>query len=122
MRLLLCSVGLAVCPVLAVCQRSVPANLSLADAVALARANNPVYRQAINDRAPAAWGVRSAWSTLLVSSVSASGGRERVRRPRPADVSHVELLTERLHGVVQLRHRAGLDDTVETFCEKFDVR
>jgi outer membrane protein len=74
MRLLLCSVGLAVCPVLAVCQRSVPANLSLADAVALARANNPVYRQAINDRAPAAWGVRSAWSTLLVPSVSASGG------------------------------------------------
>src|SRR5438477_10758870 len=74
MRLLLCSVGLAVCPVLAVCQRTVPANLSLADAVTLARANNPVYRQAINDRAPAAWGVRSAWSTLLVPSVSASGG------------------------------------------------
>src|SRR6266487_4208183 len=74
MRLLLSSVGLAVCPVLAVCQRSVPANLSLADAVALARANNPVYRQVINDRAPAAWAVRSAWSTLLVPSVSASGG------------------------------------------------
>src|SRR6266581_3622916 len=74
MRLLLCSVGLAVSPVLAVCQRSVPANLSLADAVALARANNPVYRQVINDRAPAAWAVRSAWSTLLVPSVSASGG------------------------------------------------
>jgi outer membrane protein len=74
MRLLLCSVGLAVCPVLAVCQRPVPANLSLADAVTLARANNPVYRQAINDRAPAAWGVRSAWATMLVPSVSASGG------------------------------------------------
>ena len=74
MRLLLCSVGLAVCPVLAVCQRTVPANLSLADAVTLARANNPLYRQAINDRAPAAWGVRSAWSTMLVPSVSASGG------------------------------------------------
>jgi outer membrane protein len=74
MRLLLCSVGLAVCPVLAVCQHPVPATLSLADAITLARANNPVYRQAINDRAPAAWAVRSAWSTMLVPSVSASGG------------------------------------------------
>jgi len=74
MRLLLCSVGLAVCPVLAVCQRPVPATLSLADAVTLARANNPFYRQAINDRAPAAWGVRNAWSSMLVPSVSASGG------------------------------------------------
>src|SRR5207253_2313116 len=74
MRLLLCSVGLAVCPVLAVCQHPVPANLSLADAVTLARPNSPLYRQAINDRGPAAWGVRSAWSTLLVPSVSASGG------------------------------------------------
>ena len=74
MRLLLCSVGLAVCPVLAVCQRPVPAQLSLADAITLARANNPLYRQAINDRAPAAWAVRSAWSTMLVPSVSASGG------------------------------------------------
>ena len=74
MRLLLCSVGLAVCPVLAVCQRPVPAHLSLADAITLARANNPLYRQAINDRAPTAWAVRSAWSTMLVPSVSASGG------------------------------------------------
>src|SRR5213082_1370728 len=74
MRLLLCSVGLAVCPVLAVCQRPVPATLSLADAIALARANSPLYRQAINDRAPAAWAARSAWSTMLVPSVSASGG------------------------------------------------
>ena len=71
MRLLLCSVGLAVCPVLAVCQRPVPAQLSLADAITLARANNPLYRQAINDRAPAAWAARSAWSTMLVPSVSA---------------------------------------------------
>src|SRR5205823_2425516 len=61
-------------PGLAVCQRPVPATLSLADAIALARANSPVYRQAINDRAPAAWAVRSAWSTMLVPSVSASGG------------------------------------------------
>src|SRR5437764_12345331 len=74
MRLLLCSVGLAICPVLAVCQRPVPAKLSLADAITLARAHNPIYRQAINDRAPAAWGVRSAWSSMLLPGVSASGG------------------------------------------------
>jgi outer membrane protein len=74
MRPLLYSVGLAVCPVLAVCQRPVPANLTLADAITLARANNPTYRQAINDRAPAAWEVRSAWASLLVPTVTASGG------------------------------------------------
>jgi outer membrane protein len=74
MKLLLFSVGLAVCPVLALCQHPVPAKLSLTDAITLARANNPFYRQAINDRAPAAWAVRSAWSTMLVPSVSAAGG------------------------------------------------
>src|SRR2546429_8845777 len=74
MKLLLYSVGLAVCPVLAVCQRPVPATLSLADAIALARANSPVYRQAIHDRAPPPWAVRSAWSTLPAPRVSASGG------------------------------------------------
>src|SRR3989440_10513736 len=74
MRLLLCSVGLAVCPVLAVCQHPVPATLSLADAITLARANNPAYRQPINARAPAAWGVRSGWSTLLAPRASAPGG------------------------------------------------
>lgn len=74
MRPLLCSLGLAVCPALAVCQRPVPAKLTLADAISLARANNPTYRQAINDRAPAAWQVRTAWASLLVPTLTASGG------------------------------------------------
>lgn len=74
MRPLLSYIGLAVCPVLAVCQRPVSSTLSLADAVALARTNNPAYRTAINDRAPAVWGVRNAWSSVLVPSVNASGG------------------------------------------------
>ncbi|HZI22535.1 MAG TPA: TolC family protein, partial [Gemmatimonadales bacterium] len=74
MRPLLLSVGLVVCPLLAVSQQPVPATLSLADAISLARQNNPVYRQAIHDRAPAAWGVRNAWSSLWLPSVTASGG------------------------------------------------
>jgi outer membrane protein len=74
MRPLVYSVGLAVCPVLAVCQRPIPANLTLADAITLARANNPTYRQSLNDRAPAAWEVRTAWASMLVPTVTASGG------------------------------------------------
>jgi len=74
MNRLLLSVGLVVCPVLAVSQQPVPANLSLADAIALARQHNPLYRQTIHDRSPAAWGVRSAWSSLWLPSVTASGG------------------------------------------------
>jgi len=74
MRPLLLSVGLVVCPSLAVSQQPVPATLSLADAISLARQNNPVYRQAIHDRSPAAWGVRNAWSSLWLPTVTASGG------------------------------------------------
>src|SRR5216684_6851121 len=74
MRPFLLSVGLAVCPALAICQQPVPATLSLADAIALARQNNPAYRQTIHDRSPAAWGVRNAWSSLWLPSVTASGG------------------------------------------------
>src|SRR5207253_1895810 len=74
MRPLLLSVGLVVCPLLAVSQQPVPATLSLADAIALARQHNPAYRQTIHDRAPAAWGVRNAWSSLWLPSVTASGG------------------------------------------------
>lgn len=72
MRLALYTLGLALCPALAVGQ-SVPANLSLADAVALAREYSPMYRQALNDRGPAAWGTRNAYANFL-PSVSASGG------------------------------------------------
>ena len=68
--------GLLACPAVAVAQQSpsVPANLSLADAIAVARQNNPAYRQILNNRGPAAWGVRSAFSSLLIPSVTASGG------------------------------------------------
>ncbi len=74
MRHMLLSVGLAVCPALAVTQQPAPANLSLGDAIALARAHNPVYRQAIHDRSPAGWGVRNAYSSLLIPSLTATGG------------------------------------------------
>ncbi len=74
MRPLLLSVGLVVCPALATSQHVVPANLSLADALALAREHNPAYRQSINDRSPAAWGARNAYASLLIPSVTASGG------------------------------------------------
>ncbi len=74
MRPLLLSAGLVVCPLLAVSQQPVPATLSLADAISLARQHNPLYRQAIHDRAPAAWGVRNAWSSLWLPSLTASGG------------------------------------------------
>jgi outer membrane protein len=74
MKPLLLSVGLLVCPSLAASQQSVATTLSLADAIALARQHNPVYRQAIHDRSPAAWGVRNAWSSLWLPTLSASGG------------------------------------------------
>ena len=51
-----------------------PTTLSLADAIALAREHNPAYRQALNGRAPAGWRVRNAWSSLVLPSVTASGG------------------------------------------------
>src|SRR5438034_4666269 len=74
MKPLLLSVGLVVCPAFAICQQPVPATISLADAVALARQHNPAYRQTMHDRSPAAWGVRNAWSSLWLPSVTASGG------------------------------------------------
>jgi outer membrane protein TolC len=49
-----------------------PVGLSLAEALKEARANSPVYRQALNDAAPARWGVRNAYGSLL-PSVVASG-------------------------------------------------
>jgi outer membrane protein len=55
-------------------QPSVPATLSLADAIAIARQHSPAYRQARNDAAPAAWGVRNAWSSMLLPSLTAGAG------------------------------------------------
>src|SRR3989475_2685688 len=74
MKRLLLSVGLAVCPTLAVTQQPTPANLSLADALALARAHNPLYRQALHDRSPAGWAARNAWSSTFLPTLTASGG------------------------------------------------
>ncbi len=74
MKRLLLSAWLAVCPALSFSQQAVPANLSLADATALAREHNPAYRQVLHDRSPAAWGVRTAYSSLLLPTLTASGG------------------------------------------------
>jgi len=74
MKRLLLSAWLAVCPALSFSQQAVPANLSLADAIALAREHNPAYRQVLHDRGPAAWGVRTAYSSLLLPTLTASGG------------------------------------------------
>ncbi|PYP18516.1 MAG: hypothetical protein DMD52_01925 [Gemmatimonadetes bacterium] len=74
MKRLLLSVGLAVCPTLAVTQQPTTANLSLADALALARAHNPLYRQALHDRSPAGWAARNAWSSTFLPTLTASGG------------------------------------------------
>jgi len=74
MRPLILSVGLAVCPALATSQQPIPVTLSLADAIALARQHNPAYRVTLNDRTPAGWGVRNAWSSLLLPNLTVSGG------------------------------------------------
>lgn len=74
MKYQLLAAGLVLCPVAVAAQQSVPATLSLADAITIARDHNPAYRQVLNDRGPAAWGVRGAYSSLFVPSVSASGG------------------------------------------------
>ena len=46
--------------------------LSLAEALEQARANSPMYRQALNDASPAKWGVRNAYGNLLPSVVASS--------------------------------------------------
>ena len=52
---------------------SATAGLSLQDAIALARERNPAYRQALNNRGPAAWGVRSAYGQLIPSFTTSAG-------------------------------------------------
>lgn len=54
-------------------QQAVPASLSLADALTIAREHNPTYRQALNNRAPAAWGTRNAFASLILPQVTAQG-------------------------------------------------
>ncbi len=50
------------------------AALSLADAIAVARENNPGYRRAQNNQGPASWAVRNAYSSLILPSFNAAGG------------------------------------------------
>jgi len=54
-------------------QQAVPASLSLPDALRIARDHNPIYRQALANRAPAAWATRNAFASLLLPQVTASG-------------------------------------------------
>jgi outer membrane protein len=52
-----------------------PVSLSLDEALRQARANSPTYRQTLNNAAPARWGVRNAYGSLLPSiSVSSDLG------------------------------------------------
>jgi len=72
MRKTLIAVGLLVCPALAGAQ-SVPASLSLSDAIAIARDNNPAYRQTLATRSASLWNARSAWANLFIPQATASG-------------------------------------------------
>lgn len=54
-------------------QPSVPATLSLADALKIARDHNPSYRQFLNNRGPAAWANRNAFANLIIPQVTAVG-------------------------------------------------
>ena len=74
MRYVLLSAGFLLGPAVAGAQQSAPAALSLADAIILARDHNPAYRQALNNRGPAAWGVRNAYTSLLIPNVTTAAG------------------------------------------------
>ncbi|HEX9727738.1 MAG TPA: TolC family protein [Gemmatimonadales bacterium] len=52
---------------------SAPQSLGLADAIDLARQYNPSFRQITNDQGPANWGVRNAYSELLIPSLTLNG-------------------------------------------------
>jgi hypothetical protein len=73
MRQFLLLLGLLSAAGTASAQQAVPASLSLADALTIAHDHNPTYRQAVNNRAPAAWGTRNAFASLLLPQVTASG-------------------------------------------------
>ena len=65
----------AVAPAQDSAQAPVPSRsvgLSLAEALQQARANSPMYRQALNDAGPAKWGVRNAYGSLLPSVTASS--------------------------------------------------
>jgi len=54
-------------------QEGVPASLSLGEALEIARASNPSFRQTRNDADLAAWGVRQAWGALLPQASASAG-------------------------------------------------
>ena len=73
--LVLACVYPAVAPAQDSAQAPVPSRsvgLSLAEALQQARANSPMYRQALNDAGPAKWGVRNAYGSLLPSVTASS--------------------------------------------------
>jgi outer membrane protein len=73
MRLHTVFIGLVCAAGTATAQQPIPATLSLADALSIARDHNPTYRQALNNRAPVAWGSRNAFASLIIPTVTASG-------------------------------------------------
>jgi outer membrane protein len=54
-------------------QEPVPSSLSLEEALELARAGNPGFRQARNDEVLADWNVRQAWGQLLPQATASAG-------------------------------------------------
>ena len=74
-RAMLASIALALCtPVGLVAQSApTPRGLSLPEAVALARENNPDFLQQANDVDVARWGVRAAYGSLLPSASVSTG-------------------------------------------------
>ena len=63
--------AMATAPIAA--QEAVPSSLSLADALEIARSNNPSFLQTRNDEALADWDVRAAYGALLPSASAGSG-------------------------------------------------
>ncbi len=63
---LLCAAG-------AVAQEAVPPRLSIQQAVEIARAGNPAYRQSRNDAVLADWNVRQAYGQLLPQATASAG-------------------------------------------------
>jgi outer membrane protein TolC len=53
---------------------SIPQSLGLQEAIDLAQRHNPSLRQIANDRGPAAWGVRNAYTQMFLPELNASAG------------------------------------------------
>ncbi len=53
-------------------QQSVPAQLSLDEALSIARTHNPTYLQAANDRELSDWDVHEAWGQLLPNATAST--------------------------------------------------